>query len=94
MPVAVESGWVRTRWHEPVTQFFAPRWVIIYGVRLSLLWLLGVKVFKIFLQSAGFFRLFRGCVCPAFSVLDSRSDVQRTEDGGRMTEDGGRRAED
>jgi len=22
------AGWVWTRWHEPVTQFFAPMWVI------------------------------------------------------------------
>ncbi len=29
------------------------------------------------LRSAGFFRLFRGCVCPAFYALGFRSDVQR-----------------
>ena len=32
----------------------------------------------IFLQLTGFFRLFRGCVCPALSVPGFRSDVQRT----------------
>ncbi len=32
----------------------------------------------IFLRLAGFFRLFRESVCPAFSVPGFRSDVQRT----------------
>ena len=32
----------------------------------------------IFLRLARFFQLFRGCVCPAFSLPGSRSDVQRT----------------
>jgi hypothetical protein len=31
MPVLAEAGRVWTRWHEPVTWFFAPRWVIFMG---------------------------------------------------------------
>ena len=27
--LAAEAGWVWIRWHDPVTQFFAPRWVIL-----------------------------------------------------------------